>query len=60
MAGRIRLGAMTGWFATLAKACHQGSGSEIVEAGEGDLQPGSLALEIIERLRQWCASFLTA
>jgi hypothetical protein len=52
MAGRIRFGAMTGWFTALAKACHQGPGPEIVHLGEGTLQPGSFALEIIERLRQ--------
>ena len=52
VAGRIRFGAMTGWFATLAKAWDQGSGPEIVHLGEGNLQPGSLALEIVERLRQ--------
>jgi hypothetical protein len=52
VAGRIRLGAMTGWFAALAKAWDQGSGPEIVHLGEGNLQFGSLALEIVERLRQ--------
>jgi hypothetical protein len=52
VAGRIRLGAMTGWFAALAKAWDQGSGPEIVHLGEGNLQSGSLALEIVERLRQ--------
>ena len=52
MAGRIRFGTMTGWFAALAKACHQGPGPKIVRLGEGNLQPGSLALEIIERLKQ--------
>ena len=52
MAGRIRFGTMTGWFAALAKACHQGPGPKIVRLGEGNLQPGSLALEIVERLRQ--------
>ena len=51
MAGRIRFGAMTGWFAALAKAWNQGSGPKIVHFGEGNLQPGSFALEIIERLR---------
>ena len=52
VARRIRFGAMTGWFAALAKAWDQGPGPEIVHLGKGDLQPGSLALEIVKRLRQ--------
>ena len=52
VAWRIRFGAMTGWLAALAKAWDQGSGPEIVHLGEGNLQLGSLALEIVERLRQ--------
>jgi hypothetical protein len=52
MAGRIGFGAMTGWFTALAKACNQRPGPEIVRLGEGNLQTGSLALKIVERLRQ--------
>jgi hypothetical protein len=51
MAGRIRFGAMTAWFAAFAKSWNQGSGAKIVQLGEGNLQLGSFALEIIERLR---------
>jgi hypothetical protein len=54
---RIRLGAVTGWFAALAKAIHQGPGPEIVHLGEGTLQPGSFALKIIERWGQGGAPF---
>jgi hypothetical protein len=56
---RIRFGAMAGRFATFAKAWDQGSGPEIVHLGKGNLQPGSLALEIIKRLRQGRPPFLT-
>jgi hypothetical protein len=52
MAGRIGFGAMTIWFTALAKACNQGPGPEIVHLGEGDLQSGSFALEIIKRWGQ--------
>jgi len=40
------------FFAALAKAWDQGSGPKVVHLGEGNLQSGSLALEIVERLRQ--------
>jgi hypothetical protein len=55
----IRFGAVTGWFTALAKACYQGPGPEIVHLGEGNLQPRSFALEIVERLRHAAFSFLT-
>jgi hypothetical protein len=48
MAGRTRLGAMTGWFTAFAKTFHQGAGPEIVHLGEGNLQFGSFAPEIFE------------
>jgi hypothetical protein len=40
---------MTSWLAAPAKAIHQGPGPEIVHLGEGKLELGTFALEIIER-----------
>jgi len=43
---------MTGWFPAFAKTFNQGTGPKIAHLGEGNLQLGSFALEIIEGLRQ--------
>jgi hypothetical protein len=52
VAGRIRFGAMTSWFAAFAKAIHQGPRPKIIHLREGKLKSGAFALQIIERWGQ--------